>query len=87
MMKTHVLFALGVLIGVGSISSTYAQTSPSSSDPSAGRTRAEVIAEISVWRAAGYNPIIDLTHYPNSALEAARIISGQQPPLSLTKPK
>jgi hypothetical protein len=84
-MKTNVLFVLGALIGIGSISSTSAQTSPSPSDPSAPRTRAEVVAEISVWRAAGYSPIIDLTHYPNSALAAARVISEQQPP-SLTKP-
>jgi hypothetical protein len=79
MMKTNVPFVLGVLMSIGSISSTSAQTSPSPSDPSAPRTRAQVIAEISIWRAAGYNPIIDLTHYPNSALEAARAISEQHP--------
>jgi hypothetical protein len=77
-MKIFIPVTLGVLLGVICQGAAFAQTVSSPSETPGAKTRAEVIAEITLWRANGYNPVVDLTHYPDSALRAASLLAAQQ---------
>ncbi|HVE09564.1 MAG TPA: DUF4148 domain-containing protein [Paraburkholderia sp.] len=69
------------LLAVALVSATcayaYADTSPYSNDPSAPKTRAQVIADLAEWRAAGYDPN-DWIDYPENAIAAGRIVAERR---------
>ncbi|MEP9322075.1 DUF4148 domain-containing protein [Paraburkholderia phymatum] len=75
-MGTFSRFALGALLGVSFAATAYAQASSNSYDPSAPKTRTQVVAELNEWFAAGFNPD-EWAHYPDNA-EAASIIVAQR---------
>ncbi|CAD6507907.1 DUF4148 domain-containing protein [Paraburkholderia sabiae] len=67
-------FTSCVLFGTSCVASAYAQVSSGSTDPSAPRTRAQVVAELNEWFAAGFNPE-EWAHYPDNAEAAALIVA------------
>jgi len=72
---------LGALLGASGVSSAFAEVSLHSYDPSAPKTRAEVVNDLRDWLAAGYDPS-DWDHYPENAQQASRIVAerrAQQP--------
>jgi hypothetical protein len=46
-------------------------------DPSAPKTRAQVIADFAEWTAAGYDPN-DWIDYPENAIAAGRIVAARR---------
>lgn len=46
--------------------------------PPTPKTRAEVIADFTDWRAAGYDPQNDWIDYPENALRAGRIVAERR---------
>ena len=75
-MKVISLVGFGALLAAVSMSTAFAETSRSY-DPSAPKTRAEVIADLIEWRAAGYDPL-DWIDYPDNALRAGRIVAARR---------
>ncbi|MBN3751509.1 DUF4148 domain-containing protein [Paraburkholderia sp. Tr-20389] len=75
-MGTFSRLALGALLGASCVASAYAQASSGSYDPSAPKTRAQVVAELNEWFAAGFNPD-EWAYYPDNA-EAASIVVAQR---------
>jgi hypothetical protein len=63
----------------GALCATYAraETPGGSYDPSAPKTRAQVIADFADWRAAGYDPN-DWIDYPENAIAAGRIVAARR---------
>lgn len=76
-MKVISLVGFGALLAAVGMSTVFAETSPRTSDPSAPKTRAEVIADLAEWRAAGYDPL-DWIDYPDNALRAGRIVAARR---------
>ncbi|MFT4067431.1 DUF4148 domain-containing protein [Paraburkholderia sp.] len=76
-MKMLTRTGLGALLAAVSISTVFAQTVTQPTDPSAPKTRAQVVADLAAWRAAGYDPS-DWIHYPVNAQQAARILAEQR---------
>jgi hypothetical protein len=68
---------LGALLGASCVTYAFAEASTRSDDPSAPRTRAEVIADLAAWRAAGYDPN-DWIDYPENAIAAGRIVAARR---------
>ncbi|ASW01188.1 DUF4148 domain-containing protein [Paraburkholderia aromaticivorans] len=86
-MKIVSRVGLGALLAAVSMSTALAQTSARPYDPSAPKTRAEVRADLTEWRAAGYDPL-DWIDYPQNAQRAGRIVAArraQQSGASLTQ--
>ncbi|MEX3978236.1 DUF4148 domain-containing protein [Paraburkholderia sp. EG287A] len=73
-MSTSSRLALGFLLVTCSVAPALAQVSSQTSDPSAPKTRAEVVAELNEWVAAGYNPD-DWYRYPENAEAAEQIVA------------
>ncbi|WP_322060866.1 DUF4148 domain-containing protein [Paraburkholderia sp. J63] len=46
-------------------------------NPSGPLTRAQVLADLAAWRAAGYDPL-DWIHYPENAQRAAAIVAQRR---------
>jgi hypothetical protein len=78
-MKKCVPLLLAGVVSIAFCVQANAQNSTPTSPPDTPKTRAEVIGEIATWRSAGYDPIINLTHYPDSALRAAHTLAAQHP--------
>ena len=68
--------ALCALFCASCATSAYAQDSSATLDPSAPKTRAQVVAELNEWFAAGFIPD-EWAHYPDNA-EAATAIVAQR---------
>ncbi|WP_207003716.1 DUF4148 domain-containing protein [Trinickia mobilis] len=80
MKKNLARLTLGIVLGtacLASASSALSQTATSRYDPAAPKTRAEVIADLVAWRAAGYDPL-DWLNYPCNAQRAGRIVAQQR---------
>lgn len=75
-MSTFSRVVLGALLSVSYMAVAHAQVSVLSYDPSSPKTRAQVVAELNEWFAAGFNPD-EWAHYPDNA-EAARVIVAQR---------
>jgi len=75
-MGTFLRLAFCALFGASCVASAYAQASSDTYDPSAPKTRAQVVAELNEWFAAGFNPD-EWAHYPDNA-EAAALIVAQR---------
>jgi hypothetical protein len=75
-MGTFPRLALCAVLGTSCVASAYAQVSSDSYDPSAPKTRAQVVAELNEWFAAGFNPD-QWAYYPDNA-EAAKAIVAQR---------
>ena len=73
-MSTLSHLAFGLLLGASSVVTAFAQVSTQTYDPSAPKTRAEAVAELNEWVAAGYNPD-DWYRYPENAEAAERIVA------------
>ena len=71
----------------GALCATYAfaETPASSYNPSAPKTRAQVIADFADWRAAGYDPN-DWIDYPENAIAAGRIVAARRAAQSANHP-
>jgi Domain of unknown function (DUF4148) len=68
---------LGVLLGTSGVTSAFAEVALHSYDQSTPKTRAEVIADLRDWLAAGYDPT-DWLYYPENALSAGRIVAERR---------
>ena len=74
-MKRLSRIAVGALLVAGSIGSAFAQTAqPTNSG--GPKTRAQVVAELAEWRAAGYDPL-DWIDYPQNAQRAGQIVAAR----------
>lgn len=73
-MSTSSRLALGLLLGASSVAPAFAQVSSQTNDQLAPKTRAEVVAELNEWFAAGYNPD-DWYRYPENAEAAEQVIA------------
>ncbi|MGA3252290.1 MAG: DUF4148 domain-containing protein [Paraburkholderia sp.] len=76
-MKSISRITLGTLLAACCATTAFAQVSQGSCHPYAPKTRAEVKAELTQWRAAGYEPL-DWINYPENAQRAGRIVSQQR---------
>lgn len=76
-MNTFFRLAVGALLGASCVGSAFAQTSIQSYDPSAPRTRSEVVADLNDWFAAGYKPT-QWIYYPDNAQTAGRIVAQRR---------
>ncbi|MGF6638213.1 hypothetical protein OKW38_000209 [Paraburkholderia sp. MM5496-R1] len=76
-MNTYSRPALIALLGASSVASAYGQPSMQSYDPSAPKARAQVIAELNEWFAAGFNPQ-EWYYYPDNALSAGRLVAQRR---------
>ncbi|MGU7770512.1 DUF4148 domain-containing protein [Burkholderia sp. MR1-5-21] len=68
---------LGVLLGATCAASAFAEVASVPYDQSTPKTRADVIADLRAWMAAGYDPS-DWINYPENALRAARIVAERR---------
>ncbi|PRY09626.1 MULTISPECIES: DUF4148 domain-containing protein [unclassified Paraburkholderia] len=75
-MKIVSLAGFGALLAAVSMSTAFAQ-SARPYDPSAPKTRAQVKADLTEWRAAGYDPL-DWINYPENAQRAGRIVAARR---------
>ncbi|HEY4801679.1 MAG TPA: DUF4148 domain-containing protein [Paraburkholderia sp.] len=73
-MSTSSRLALGLLLGAFSVAPAFAQVSSQTNDPSAPKTRAEVVAEMNEWVAAGYH-LDDGYRYPENAEAVEQIVA------------
>lgn len=74
-MDTLSRVALGLLAVACCVASTSAFAQPY--NPSAPLTRAQVLADLAAWRAAGYDPL-DWIHYPENAQHAGAIVAQRR---------
>jgi Domain of unknown function (DUF4148) len=75
-MKPILRILLSALLGL-TCTCALADTLAHSNDPSAPKTRAQVIADLADWRAAGYDPN-DWIDYPENAIAAGRIVAARR---------
>jgi hypothetical protein len=68
---------LAAVLASATCAYAHADTPGYSSDPSAPKTRAQVIADLADWRAAGYDPN-DWIDYPENAMAAGRIVAARR---------
>jgi hypothetical protein len=75
-MNSFYRLAAGALLGASCVASAFAQASMQSDDPSAPRTRSQVVAALNDWFAAGYNPAA--IYYPDNAQAAGRSVAQRR---------
>jgi hypothetical protein len=75
-MKIISRITLGTLLAACCATTAFAQASQGC-NPNAPKTRAEVKADLTQWRAAGYDPL-DWIDYPDNAQRAGRIVAQQR---------
>jgi uncharacterized protein DUF4148 len=73
-MKLIARMVLCAVAGTAYATYAFAQTPAPPHDPSTPKTRAEVVAEIAAWQAAGFEPD-DWIDYPENAIAASRIVA------------
>ncbi|MDQ7976304.1 DUF4148 domain-containing protein [Paraburkholderia sp. SARCC-3016] len=76
-MKRIPRIVLCAIAGVLCSTYAFADTPTAGYDPSAPKTRAQVIADFAEWRAAGYDPD-DWIDYPENAIAAGRIVAARR---------
>ena len=74
-MNTLSRVTLGLLAAACCVASTSTLAQPY--NPSGPLTRAQVLADLAAWRAAGYDPQ-DWIHYPENAQRAGAIVAQQR---------
>ncbi|RFU44691.1 DUF4148 domain-containing protein [Paraburkholderia sp. DHOC27] len=68
---------VGAFLGAGCVTAAFADASPAGCNANTPKTRAEVMTDLTQWRAAGYDPL-DWLNYPQNALDASRIVWQQR---------
>jgi uncharacterized protein DUF4148 len=76
-MKRIPRMVLCLIAGASCATYALAGTPAGGYDPSAPKTRAQVIADFAEWRAAGYDPN-DWIDYPENAIAAGRIVAARR---------
>ncbi|MCG5074201.1 DUF4148 domain-containing protein [Paraburkholderia tagetis] len=82
-MNTLSRVALGLLAAACCVASASALAQPYS--PTGPLTRAQVVADLIAWRAAGYEPL-DWLHYPENAQRAGAIVAQRRASGAMPQP-
>ncbi|SDH28046.1 DUF4148 domain-containing protein [Paraburkholderia phenazinium] len=75
-MKAISHISLAALLAACCVTTAFAQAQ-GACNPNGPKTRAEVRADLTQWRAAGYDPL-DWADYPENAQRAGRIVAQQR---------